>query len=153
MFAVPVKPAGAEVIAILEDETPAILVNRLGKGMAVLATLPIEALLATNDAVDRVSDDVRALMNVYAHVAESIGVVRGFISSDPRIEIEYFSDGSRCVMFALNHSYSDIEARVTSVEKILSVDKIGGDAALKSYDEESIDLSMPGKSGIALFIE
>ena len=153
LFAVPVKPVSAEVVAVLDSGEPAIVVNRLGKGIAVLSTVPIEALLATNDVVDRASSTVRTLAELYAHIAESIGIVRGFVSSDPRIEIEYFSDGSRCIMFALNHSYSDIEARITSVERILSVDKIGGDAALKSYDEESIELSLPGKSGIALFIE
>ncbi|NPA96267.1 MAG: cellulase family glycosylhydrolase [Crenarchaeota archaeon] len=154
LFAWEIEPEKAEVVATLGDGTPAVVVNSLGKSYAILSAVPIEAILASQHVVDRSSSDVKAIYDFYSALLELAGVERIFVSSDPRVELEYFLGKKDCIAIAVNHSYDDIETLIKSSSKVKNVEKIGGDAELLGVEDSSaIRLRMPGKSSAVLKIK
>ncbi len=137
----------AEVLAVFSDGSPAIFLHSVGKGYAVLSVVPIEALLASQDAVDRASSDVRVVYGFFDALAELAGVERLFVSSDPRVEVEYYVGKKGAMVFAVNHSHEDLEVEVRARDrKVKNVDKVGGDASVKEVGDDAVRLSMPGRS-------
>ena len=76
----PVEPAGAEVVAVDGEGRPALLRHRLGSGQTILCTYPIEHMAARTPRVNP-----EATSRLYAALAESAGVVRPVVVSDPRV--------------------------------------------------------------------
>ncbi len=141
------EPVNARVIATLPNGSPAILLNNVGRGSAILSLIPFEALLATNDVVDRSSGDLFPLYELYRSLATLAGISIRFESGNPRVELEYFEGRKGWILFVINHSYADLEnVVVRSSDKIRNVDKLGGDASLVGFKDSEIELRMPSRS-------
>jgi endo-1,4-beta-mannosidase len=88
----PVRPAGAEVVAVDSHERPALLRRRVGRGSVVLCTYPIEqmAALATHTSAE-------ATTGLYDALASHAGVRRAVTVDDPRVGADVLArdDGRR----------------------------------------------------------
>jgi endo-1,4-beta-mannosidase len=88
----PVRPDGAEVIAVDGHDRPALLLHETGAGSVVLCTYPIEQMAS---ATPRVNPDATSVL--YDALAAFAGVRRLVTVGDPRIAADVLvrSDGSR----------------------------------------------------------
>ena len=103
----PVRPDGADVLAVDGHGRPALLLRRVGAGSVVLCTYPIEHMAAVTPRVN--PEATRAL---YDALAEHAGVRRTVLVSDPRVAADVLvrSDGQR---FACLVSQADVPVTVT----------------------------------------
>lgn len=88
----PVRPAGAEVLAVDGHGRPALLLRRAGAGSVVLCTYPIEHMAAMTPRVNP-----EATSAIYDALAVHAGVRRPVLIGDPRVAADVIvgSDGSR----------------------------------------------------------
>jgi len=88
----PVRPAGADVLAVDGHGRPALLLRRVGSGSLVLCTYPIEHMAAVTPRVNP-----EATSSVYDALAVHAGVRRPVRVDDPRVAADLVirSDGSR----------------------------------------------------------
>jgi hypothetical protein len=88
----PVRPEGAEVIAVDGHGRPALLVRRTGAGSFVLCTYPLEHMAAVTP---RVNPD--ATVALYDALAVHAGVARDIVTGDPRVaaDVLVHADGTR----------------------------------------------------------
>lgn len=89
---VPLRPNGAEVIAVDGHDRPALLLRQVGQGSIVLCTYPVEHLAALSDQASPTS--VSAL---YDALASHAGVRRLITVDDPRVGADVLArdDGAR----------------------------------------------------------
>jgi hypothetical protein len=88
----PVRPAGAEVLALDGHGRPALLARRTGPGALLLCTYPIEHMAALTPSVNP-----EATSRLYDALATYAGVSRPVLVSHPRVAADVIvrSDGSR----------------------------------------------------------
>jgi endo-1,4-beta-mannosidase len=88
----PVKVAGAEVLAVDAEGRPALLRRRVGAGALILSTYPLENFAA---GTPRVNPD--AVQTLYDALAEAAGVARTVRIEDPRVaaDVLVHEDGTR----------------------------------------------------------
>ena len=106
-----VNPKSAEVICEFTDHTPAMLKNKYGKGTAYLVTLPVENGsfdIRYNDFLDN------KLYGVYDLLMDEAQVTRKVKCSNSRIEIGNMlnKDSGELLVFAINHDYHDVSAKL-----------------------------------------
>jgi len=88
----PVRPAGAEVVAVDSRGRPAVLLRATGAGALVLCTYPIEHMAAATPQVNPEGTSV-----LYDALAAVAGVTRLVTVEDPRVatDVMVHQDGSR----------------------------------------------------------
>jgi endo-1,4-beta-mannosidase len=88
----PVRPDGAEVLAVDAHDRPALLLRRVGAGSMVLCTYPIEHMASVTPRVNP-----EATSTLYEALAEHAGLRRTAVVSDPRVAADVLvrSDGER----------------------------------------------------------
>jgi endo-1,4-beta-mannosidase len=126
----PVRPTGAEVVAVDADGRPALLRRRVGRGWTVLCTYPVEHMAALTPAVN--PEDTRVL---YGALAALAGVERPVVVADPHVAADVLdhADGRR---FAFLLSQSD---RPLTVKPVTS----GGRLADLAGGEEAPAVDLP----------
>ncbi|WP_291407917.1 cellulase family glycosylhydrolase [Actinophytocola sp.] len=114
----PVRPAGAEVVAVDRHGRPALLGRRVGSGRIVLCTYPIEALAA---ATPRVNPEPSH--RIYAALADLAGVVRPVTVADPLVHAATLSheDGRRFV-WLVSQSPADRTVRPVAAGKLTELE-------------------------------
>jgi endo-1,4-beta-mannosidase len=103
----PVRPAGAEVVAVDRHDRPVLLDRRVGQGRMVLCTYPLEHMAAVTPRVNP-----EATHRVYDALADVAGARRAVTVPDPRVlaaELRH-RDGRR---FAFLVSQAPAELTVT----------------------------------------
>jgi hypothetical protein len=90
----PVKPAGAEVLALDGHGRPALLRRRVGDGAVILCTYPLEHMAAAAEAARP-----EAITALYDALASYAGVSRLVTVDDPRVGADVLTrdDGQRFV--------------------------------------------------------
>jgi endo-1,4-beta-mannosidase len=76
----PVEPAGAEVVAVDDQDRPVLLVGRCGRGTTVLCTLPLEYMAARTPRVNP-----EPTWRIYDALSDLAGVPRPLRCADPRV--------------------------------------------------------------------
>ena len=102
----PVRPDGAEVLAVDAHGRPALLLRRIGAGSVVLCTYPVEHMAAVTPRVNP-----EATSSLYDALAEHAGVRRTVVTGDPLVAADVLvrSDGQR---FAWLVSHADVPLTV-----------------------------------------
>lgn len=90
----PVRPDGAEIVAVDGHDRPALLLRRTGAGSVILCTYPIEHMAAVTPAANP-----EATSRLYDALAIHAGVRRSVTVDDPRVaaDVLVHSDGSHFV--------------------------------------------------------
>ena len=127
----PVDPLGAEVVALDGHGRPALLRHRLGAGLAVFCTYPIEHMAARSPGVNP-EDTYR----IYSALAAVAGVTRPVRVDDPRVLVGRVRSGDVETALLVNCSGDAIAA-----EPILSgveLDPATGTLALEPFGVAAI---------------
>lgn len=105
----PVRPAGADVLAVDGHGRPALLLRRCGEGSLVLCTYPIEQMAA---AAPRVNPEDTSVL--YGALAAHAGVRPTVATDDQRLAVDLLehADGRRFV-FVVNHSGDEVTTKPT----------------------------------------
>lgn len=124
----PVRPAGAEVIAVDGHGRPALLERTTGGGSLVLCTYPIEHMAAVTP---RVNPD--ATVALYDALAVHAGIARPVVADDPRVacDVLVHADGTR---FAWLVSHAPEPVTVKPV--------LGAGLCLAALDGDAIETSV-----------
>jgi endo-1,4-beta-mannosidase len=120
----PVEPVGAEVVAIDAHGRPALLRHRLGAGVTVLCTYPIEHMAARTRTVN--PEDTWRL---YSALATEAGVERPVRVEDPRILVGRVRVGDSERVVLVNCSADPVAA-----EPIVSGVELASDAGPVSLE-------------------
>ncbi|MEM4873640.1 MAG: glycoside hydrolase family 42 [Thermofilaceae archaeon] len=140
------EPVDAEVVAVDGEGRPMLFAAQRGRGRVFLSLLPFEAVLARQEKLEW------SFCRFYEALANSAGIERPYVSSDPRVEVQTFASDDSDVVFAINHSREAVEAVLTPSKPVEGATRLGGDAELRSVKRSSLSLTMPGKSAAVLLV-
>ncbi len=141
-------PIDAEVLTVDNSDRPVFFKAKRGRGYVYTFTIPLELIQASTDYMDW-SGRVQLL---YKSLTWEAGVDISYESSSPEVEVKSFQGQSGDLLIAINHGdYKKVS--ITSTKLIKNLTKIGGDAEVISWRGNSVEVNMPRKSGIILYLE
>lgn len=112
---------GGTVIAVDQDNRPALVANTLGSGKTLLSAYPLESYLATAPAVfDRPENTHR----IYQAFREWAGVQPLFHSDQPSVEVSALRSGTRGYAVVTNHGSEPQSVLVTASVPLHGVTRI-----------------------------
>ncbi|MGA2825533.1 MAG: cellulase family glycosylhydrolase [Streptosporangiaceae bacterium] len=134
----PVRPDGADVIAVDGHGRPALLERKTGTGSLVLCTYPVEHMAAATARVN--PDDT---VTLYDALAVHAGVDRPVLTDDPRVaaDVLVHADGTRFA-WLVSHASEPVAVKPILAAG-LQLAEVGGDRV-----EESVSL---GPFGTGVF--
>lgn len=116
--------SSGKVIAVDQDNRPALVINNLGSGKTLLSAYPIEHYLATvPSAFDKPADSYR----IYAAFREWVGVKPNFHVDHPAVEISALEGSRRGYVVLVNHSAATQNVTVSSSISIASARQVDPD--------------------------
>ncbi|HTN84783.1 MAG TPA: beta-mannosidase, partial [Sorangium sp.] len=132
----PVKPRGAEVVAVDQRGRPALLRRQVGKGSVVLCTYPLEHFAA---ATPRVNPE--PTYRLYGALAELAGVRRAVTVDDPRVAAGTLRhrDGRRFVFLV---SQADQPLSVKPVPASGHLTELGGKTPIHAVEIAPYDVRL-----------
>jgi endo-1,4-beta-mannosidase len=104
----PVEADGAEVLAVDQLGSPALLRRRVGRGQTVLCTYPLEHMAACTPRVNPEST-----WRLYAALASLAGVSRPVAVDDGRVVVGRLVSGAGETVLVINSSPDEFEARLS----------------------------------------
>jgi endo-1,4-beta-mannosidase len=107
----PVEPDGATVLAVDDQQRPALLERRVGDGAMVLCTYPVEHMAARTPHANPEST-----WRLYAELARAAGVVLPLTVQDPRVMVGRLRSGQKEVALVMNMSAEPLEAQLETHE-------------------------------------
>ena len=114
-------PKGGTVIAVDQDDRPALIANSVGSGKTLLSAYPLEHYLAS---VPAVFDKPEATHRIYQAFREWSGVKPMFHSDHPSVEISALSGKAGGYAVVTNHSASQENVTVTTSSVLHSLARI-----------------------------
>jgi endo-1,4-beta-mannosidase len=119
---------GGTVIAVDQDNRPALVSNTLGSGKTLLSAYPLESYLASAPAA---FDKPENAHRIYEAFREWAGVRPLFHSDQPSVEVSSLSGGGRGYAVVTNHGPEPQSVRVTASAPLHAVTKITADGIMK----------------------
>ena len=117
---------GGTVIAIDQDNRPALVLNTLGSGKTLLSAYPLENYIANLPAAfDKQENSYR----IYDAFREWSGVKPLFRSDRPSVEVSALSGGTRGYVIVTNHSAAAETVTITATGTLHSVARIMPEAS------------------------
>jgi len=135
---VPVEPDGSKVVAVDDDGLPAIVVNRVKKGLSVFSTYPLEYYATKTYDVHRKT----RLHKLY----EALGIIadskRLATCDNPFAEVIIYKnmEDTEHTLFVINHSYDAIKDNLVlefKVKEAIDLEKMEH-MNIKLNDEETV---------------
>ena len=112
---------GGTVIAVDQDNRPALVANTLNTGKTLLSAYPLESYLAS---VPAVFDKPENTHRIYEAFREWAGVQPLFYSDQPSVEVSTLSGGARGYAVVTNHGPESQRVLVTASVPLQGVTKI-----------------------------
>jgi endo-1,4-beta-mannosidase len=100
-----------QVIAIDQDDRPALIVHQFGKGKTLLCTYPIESYLAVKPAAFEGQENS---YRIYQAFRRWVGVQALFTTDQPMVEVAALARDQRGYAVLANHGPQTLDVRVTS---------------------------------------
>jgi len=126
-----VKPDGAEIICRFDDDTPAILKNKYGKGTAYLSVKSLECGLPDIKYGDFIDNDI---FKIYDSIIDEANISRKIKCGDYRIETGYMQgQNGENLLICVNHDTSAVNTKIYIQDKNLFIDAIFEPAGVKVY--------------------
>jgi len=119
---------GGTVIAVDQDNRPALVSNTLGSGKTLLSAYPLESYLANAPAA---FDKPENTHRIYEAFREWAGVRPLFHTDQPSVEVSSLSGGGRGYAVVTNHGPEPQSVRVTASAPLHVVTKITADGTTK----------------------
>jgi endo-1,4-beta-mannosidase len=112
---------GGTVIAVDQDNRPALVANILGAGKTLLSAYPLENYLANTPGV---FDKPETTYRIYQALREWSGLKPLFHSDQPSVEVCTLSGGTRGYVVVTNHSSAPQSVTITGASRLHSVARI-----------------------------
>ena len=148
------SPLNSEVIGRDELGNPQVFINKLGKGYAILNSVPIEALSYNRFVIDEYREDLQMLYSLLLKTSNISPKVLVKASQKSLETVIWGNEGNEYVLFLINHSQSPIKAEVLLNNIIRGYEIIG------SLDMEVIELTNnkllvegDGRSSTVIYLE
>ena len=143
---------GGTVIAEDEKGRPALILNRLGKGMTLMCTYPIESYLAQTPAAFENPENVEISHLIYEALAKEAGITLSARSSCPSVEIGVLGSGKRGYLIAVNRSFNEKNATLDIGFGIKNLSVVGSasEQGTLTHKDGKWSLSIKGWDGIVL---
>ena len=109
---------GGEVIAVDQDDRPALVAHSFGKGRTLLCAYPLESYLAHAPAVFEVPENS---FRLYRAFSEWVGVKPLFHTNQPSVEAAALAGDQRGYVILVNHSPQDQRVVVKTTLPIKSL--------------------------------
>jgi len=119
---------GGTVIAVDQDNRPALVSNTLGSGKTLLSAYPLESYLANAPAA---FDKPENTHRIYEAFREWAGVRPLFHSDQPSVEVSSLNGGGRGYAVVTNHGPEPQSVRITASVPLHVVTKITVDGTTK----------------------
>ncbi|MCI4437282.1 MAG: cellulase family glycosylhydrolase [Ignisphaera sp.] len=142
------RPVDAEVLAVDLDGKPVMFRARRGKGQVYVSLIPIELIQAISSSMDWSGK----VQKVFRSIAVDAGISINYESSSPEVEVKIFYGSGEDMLIAINHG-NEKKVLLQSMQKVMDVAKVGGDATVVTWSGNSIELAMPKKSAIVLHVK
>ncbi len=117
---------GGTVIAVDQDNKPALVANTLGSGKTLLSAYPLENYLANLPAA---FDKPENTQRIYESFGEWSGLKPRFRSDQPSVEVCGLTGGSRGYIVVTNHGSSPQNVTITAASALHSVMRITSQGA------------------------
>jgi endo-1,4-beta-mannosidase len=117
---------GGTVIAVDQDNRPALVANTVGAGKTLLSAYPLENYLANLPAA---FDKPENTHRIYEAFRQWSGVKPLFYSDQPSVEVCALSGGSRGYLVVTNHGSASEAVTITAAAALHSVTRITAQAA------------------------
>jgi hypothetical protein len=117
---------GGTVIAVDQDNHPALVSNTLGSGKTLLSAYPLETYLAN---VPAAFDKPEATYRIYGAFREWVGLKPLFHSDQPSVEVCALSAGAHGYAVITNHGYAPQSVTITAAIPLHSVSRITSQGA------------------------
>ena len=115
------KLTSGKVIAVDQDDRPALVANTLGSGKTLLSAYPLEAYLAATPAVFEKPENTH---RIYEAFREWTGVKPVFRSDQPSVEVSALNGDHRGYVVVVNHSAQAYNVTVLSTLPLRAVSRI-----------------------------
>jgi beta-galactosidase len=115
-----------KVIAVDQNDHPALVANTLGRGKTLLCAYPLEHYLAD---VPAVFDQAENTHRIYAAFREWVGLKPAFHSDQPSIEVSALNGDHRGYVVLINHSAETRNVTVFTASGVRSLRRIAPDGA------------------------
>jgi endo-1,4-beta-mannosidase len=112
---------GGTVIAVDQDGRPALIANRLGKGVTLLCAYPVESYLAN---LPSAFDNDESSHRIYQALRDWAGVKPRFHSNQPAVEAMALDASDHGYVVVVNHSVKAQFVTVTSASPLNSVERV-----------------------------
>jgi endo-1,4-beta-mannosidase len=112
---------GGQVIAVDQNDRPALVANTLGSGKTLLSAYPLEAYLAATPAVFEKPENTH---RIYEAFREWTGIKPLFHSDQPSVEVSALNGEHRGYVVVVNHSALPYNVTVLSAVPLRSVSRV-----------------------------
>ena len=120
---------GGTVIAVDQDDRPALVSNTLGSGKTLLSAYPLESYLASAPAA---FDKPENTHRIYEAFREWAGVQPLFHSDQPSVEVSALKGGTRGYAVVTNHGPQPQSVVITASVPLHGVSRITADGTTKA---------------------
>jgi endo-1,4-beta-mannosidase len=117
---------GGKVIAVDQNNNPALVVNTVGRGKTLLSAYPLEHYLAN---VPAVFDQPENTHRIYEAFRNWVGLKAAFSADDPAVEVSALSGDHRGYLVLVNHSAEAKNVTISAAASLHSVSKIAPQGA------------------------
>jgi beta-galactosidase len=115
-----------KVIAVDQDERPALVTNTLGAGKVLLSAYPIETYLAATPSVFEKPENTHRIYEAFRQWA---GVKPEFRTDQPSVEVAALQGDHRGYAVVTNHGSQPYQVTVTTTRPVRAVRRITADGA------------------------
>jgi hypothetical protein len=139
---------GGEVIAVDENQRPALVAHQLGKGRTLLSAYPLEAWLGSQPEAFENHETAHRL---YRALREWSGLRPRVSTDQPSVEAAALTGRARGYFVLVNHSGEALKTRLSTtlpVRELRRLDTAGGSAL--PGDQDGWNLELPAYGGAIL---
>lgn len=139
---------GGEVIAVDQQQRPALVAYKLGKGRTLLSAYPLEAWLGSQPEA---FENHETAYRLYRALQVWSGVRARVATDQPSVEVSALSGHGRGYFVLANHSGDLLKTRVTTtlqVQELKQLDEAGG--RVLAGDQAGWTVELPPYSGAVL---
>ncbi len=137
----PVETTKAQVIAVDNDNRPALLMNEIGKGRVIFSTYPLEYYVATS----KNGSQTQPLHNLYGAICAAKGIDPPLKMNNTNVEMGILKNENKSIYaFLINHSWNEEKITIRTNNKINYIQMVLSGENIPPV-ENSIELSMAPK--------
>jgi endo-1,4-beta-mannosidase len=117
---------GGKVIAVDQNNNPALVVNTVGRGKTLLSAYPLEHYLANLPAV---FDQPENTHRIYEAFRDWVGFKPEFRADDPAVETSALDGDHRGYLVLVNHSAESKTVSISAAARVHGLSRIAADGA------------------------